>query len=602
MGYKTIDETLMERIDDRIDELKASLDPLMNMAGKDPCDIIDDYLEKFVEEEDWETATYIKDEYASEVSESEFDWHLGEEEKQLDPNIYAVFHLSPEEAAKHIRKTVDKYENRLPGDSRSLLFEYLQANYRLYVGNEISKDKYKRKCMSFIQHSFSNCLNVKELLCDINKVPNSSDYISFLEELQKYEDTIADSIDLSRAVHYFFMSEYKELLIDESIFSFNYLDRKTLLDTVCGERGYQIRKEIIDLEDAIKKKGSKQESSVTEVKNVSAASDNPLQEIETFLEEWPVSRIYEYLDRRIIKQEAAKKEVALFLREHFFRVLHPNDVDRKTICLVGPPGSGKTQLFRVAKELCPRGMIDIVDISACTQRGYIGSDAGEIFKNVLKTNPRMRYGILLADELHQLCQSNHSSDGDDIKALVLGSLYKIIEDGYTEGQDSKRIDIGLMEIAFAGAFLKDENNCAPIGFNKQNEEQIKLLANDRNHMIAQQLISYGMTEELARRISCFVKLERLEVDDYYEMMNRPEIDPCMRLNDRYRRIHGVEVYVNDEARRNVAKMSYKHNLGVPGMRSILEDAVKKQLFKEFEEKTGTIEITGRDFSKSMMRR
>ncbi len=105
-----------------------------------------------------------------------------------------------------------------------------------------------------------------------------------------------------------------------------------------------------------------------------------------WLEEMPPRKIVAELDRYIVGQEAAKKAVAIAVRNRWRRSQTPDDIrDEITpynIILIGPTGVGKTEVARRLARLSGAPFIK-VEASKFTEVGYVGRDAESMVRDLV---------------------------------------------------------------------------------------------------------------------------------------------------------------------------------------------------------------------------
>src|SRR6202165_2612424 len=91
------------------------------------------------------------------------------------------------------------------------------------------------------------------------------------------------------------------------------------------------------------------------------------------------------LDRYIIGQHAAKRAVAIALRNRWRRMqLDPalrNEVTPKNILMIGPTGVGKTEIARRLAHLANAPFIK-VEATKFTEVGYVGKDVDSIIRDL----------------------------------------------------------------------------------------------------------------------------------------------------------------------------------------------------------------------------
>jgi ATP-dependent HslUV protease ATP-binding subunit HslU len=98
--------------------------------------------------------------------------------------------------------------------------------------------------------------------------------------------------------------------------------------------------------------------------------------------------IVEELDRYIVGQRAAKRAVAVALRNRWRRQQVPGDmrdeISPKNIMLIGPTGVGKTEIARRLAKLAHAPFIK-VEASKFTEVGYVGRDVDSMVRDLAET-------------------------------------------------------------------------------------------------------------------------------------------------------------------------------------------------------------------------
>jgi len=105
-----------------------------------------------------------------------------------------------------------------------------------------------------------------------------------------------------------------------------------------------------------------------------------------WLEEMPPRQIVAELDRYIVGQEAAKRAVAIAIRNRWRRAQTPEEIrDEITphnIILIGPTGVGKTEVARRLARLAGAPFVK-VEASKFTEVGYVGRDAESMVRDLV---------------------------------------------------------------------------------------------------------------------------------------------------------------------------------------------------------------------------
>ena len=103
-------------------------------------------------------------------------------------------------------------------------------------------------------------------------------------------------------------------------------------------------------------------------------------------------QIVEKLDLYIIGQEKAKKAVAVALRNRLRRIHLADDirdeVAPKNILMIGPTGSGKTEIARRLAKLVNAPFIK-VEATKYTEVGYVGRDVDSMVRDLVEASMRV---------------------------------------------------------------------------------------------------------------------------------------------------------------------------------------------------------------------
>lgn len=105
------------------------------------------------------------------------------------------------------------------------------------------------------------------------------------------------------------------------------------------------------------------------------------------MDELTPRKIVEELDKYIVGQNAAKRAVAIALRNRWRRQRLPSDlrdeVLPKNIIMIGPTGVGKTEIARRLAKLASAPFIK-VEASKFTEVGYVGRDVESIIRDLME--------------------------------------------------------------------------------------------------------------------------------------------------------------------------------------------------------------------------
>ncbi len=126
----------------------------------------------------------------------------------------------------------------------------------------------------------------------------------------------------------------------------------------------------------------------------SAAPSPPLaaEEQVPWLEEMPPKKIVAELDRYIVGQDAAKKAVAIAVRNRWRRSQAPEEIRDEimpnNIIMIGPTGVGKTEIARRLARLAGAPFLK-VEASKFTEVGYVGRDVESMVRELVDVSINM---------------------------------------------------------------------------------------------------------------------------------------------------------------------------------------------------------------------
>jgi ATP-dependent HslUV protease ATP-binding subunit HslU len=149
------------------------------------------------------------------------------------------------------------------------------------------------------------------------------------------------------------------------------------------------------------------------------------------------------LDRFIVGQAAAKRAVAIALRNRWRRLQLPpelrEEVLPKNILMIGPTGCGKTEIARRLAKLAQAPFLK-VEATKFTEVGYVGRDVESIARDLLEvaigmTRERLRKEVQARAELAAEERVLDALVGDGASAETRAKFRKMLREGPLDGRE-----------------------------------------------------------------------------------------------------------------------------------------------------------------------
>jgi ATP-dependent Clp protease ATP-binding subunit ClpX len=324
-----------------------------------------------------------------------------------------------------------------------------------------------------------------------------------------------------------------------------------------------------------------------------------------------------HLDRFVIKQEEAKKVLAIAVCDHYnhanyLRWLEKEDPARaqeieyikQNVILVGPTGVGKTYLIKHIADLIKVPFVK-ADATKFSETGYVGGDVEDLVRELVhKANGDVnlaQFGIIYIDEIDKIASAGNLIGRDVSGRGVQTTLLKLMEETevpvrsmndlqaqlqaafeFQRRGKAKRETINTRHILFvvSGAFEKLKEQVArrirqgQIGF---RAEPVQVMDNELfQHVTTQDFIEYGFEPEFIGRLPVRVVCEDLDADDLFNIMKYSE-GSLLRQYERAFRAYGIEISFEDEALRLLAQAAAKEKTGARGLLTVFE-----KLFRDYK--------------------
>lgn len=337
--------------------------------------------------------------------------------------------------------------------------------------------------------------------------------------------------------------------------------------------------------------------------------------------------IKKYLDRFVVKQDAAKKVLATTICDHYNHIKRCSvkgpckEYSKQNIIMLGPTGVGKTYLVRTIADLIGVPFVK-ADATKFSETGYVGGDVEDLVRELVhKADGNIQlaeYGIIYLDEIDKIATPTNILGRDVSGGGVQRGLLKLMEETevslrtpfdltsqlqaamefQSKGKVARSV-INTRHILFivSGAFngladiIRRRLGAKTIGFSSTGRSAPR----DEDYFQyakSNDFIEYGFESEFVGRLPVVVSCHELGVDDLFQILKNSEGSIIRQYVNAFE-AYGIDLALTDAGLYRIAQKAYEDHTGARSLVGVCERTFREYKYSLPHSPVKCLELTER---------
>lgn len=302
------------------------------------------------------------------------------------------------------------------------------------------------------------------------------------------------------------------------------------------------------------------------------------------------SQIVKFLDRHVVGQDEAKKQLAVAVYTHYRKIEMAQpatlDIVKSNVLLVGPTGTGKTLLCETLSRALAVPFVT-ANATSLAQSEYVGEEIEAILLRLIEKAggdlANAQRGIIFIDEIDKLKAppdaegQNRGPSGERVQHALL----KIMEGAPVKLKAGGHIDTTQILFICGGAFVGiDEilSQTHTFGFIATGEDDNQKVLDRLNARIKPtDLFRFGLIPEFAGRLPIVARVRPLTREMMVRIMTEPQNAIYRQFQEILKR-ENVELRIAPQVFEQIADLAMEYQAGARSLRGIFEEMLTPALY------------------------